>query len=223
VFLGPRTKKRPSDPLISGLVSVGLSMSAISRLCLTVTILAISGLCLPAYANTITFEGLPDSTIITTQYRGLIFSNAIILTAGISLNEFEFPPYSGVNVLSDNGGPMSIVFSVSVSSFGAYFTYAEPLTLMAYNMHNVLVASIASPFSNNEALSGDTGSSPNEFLQLSYTGGISRIVILGDPNGGSFTMDNATYTSTVPEPVTSTLFATGLAFLCYLRRQATSG
>jgi hypothetical protein len=29
------------------------------------------------------FEGFPDSTILTNQYSGLIFSNAIILTAGI--------------------------------------------------------------------------------------------------------------------------------------------
>jgi hypothetical protein len=36
----------------------------------------------------ITFEGFADSTILTNQYPGLIFSNTIILTAGISLNEF---------------------------------------------------------------------------------------------------------------------------------------
>jgi hypothetical protein len=39
---------------------------------------------------TIDFEGLTDSTAVTTQYSGLIFINATILTAGVSLNEFEF-------------------------------------------------------------------------------------------------------------------------------------
>jgi hypothetical protein len=56
----------------------------------------------------LTFEGYADSTILTNQYTGAIFSNAIILTAGITLNELEFPPHSPSNVASDNGGPMSI-------------------------------------------------------------------------------------------------------------------
>lgn len=68
-------------------------------------------------ANTIDFEGLPDSTNVTNQYSGVIFSNAIILTTGISLNEFEFPPHSGTNVASDNGGPLSITFASPVSNF----------------------------------------------------------------------------------------------------------
>src|SRR5437870_13433610 len=79
------------------------------------------------------FEGLPDGTILTNQYSAATFSNAIILTAGISLNEFEFPPRSGVSVVSDNDGPMSILFSSPIMSFGGYFTYAEKLTLAAFN------------------------------------------------------------------------------------------
>jgi len=35
-----------------------------------------------ATSVTIDFEGFPDSTILTNQYPGLTFSNAIILTAG---------------------------------------------------------------------------------------------------------------------------------------------
>ncbi len=56
-----------------------------------------------ASATTLNFEGFPGSTILTTQYPGLTFSNTIILTSGISLNEFEFPPHSGVSVVSENG------------------------------------------------------------------------------------------------------------------------
>ena len=81
----------------------------------------------------IDFESLPDSTVVTNQYTGLTFSNAIILTAGISLNEFEFPPLSGTNVASDNGGAMSIDFSASVLGFGGHFTYSEALALQAFN------------------------------------------------------------------------------------------
>jgi hypothetical protein len=41
------------------------------------------------------FEGLPDGTVVTTQFAGMVFSNATVATGGISLNEFEFPPHSG--------------------------------------------------------------------------------------------------------------------------------
>jgi hypothetical protein len=168
----------------------------------------------PLAAGTVTldFEGFPDSTILTTQYPGLTFSNTIILMAGISLNEFEFPPYSGVNVASDNGGPISITFASTVLSFGGYFTYAEPLTLDGFNTADALVASATSPFSNNEALSGDPGSSPNEFLQVAFAGGISSITITGDPSGASFTLDNAAYTTTttLPEPTSFLLCLSAL-------------
>jgi hypothetical protein len=157
---------------------------------------------------TLNFEGFPDSTILTTQYSGVTFSNAIILTSGISLNEFEFPPHSGVNVVSDNGGPMSLNFSTPITTFAGYFTYAEALTLDAYGSSNNLLVSVASTYSNNEAISGDAGSSPNEFIQLSSLSAISEITITGDPAGGSFVLDDATYTTSTtvsPEPSYSAL------------------
>jgi hypothetical protein len=152
------------------------------------------------YATTITFEGFPDSTILTTQYPGLTFTNTIILTSGISLNEFEFPPYSGTNVASDNNGPITIDFSPPVTDFSGYFTYIEPLSLDGFNASNMEVASAASEFSDNDALFGDPGSSPNELIELSYAGGMSSVTITGDPLGGSFTMDDITYTTATPEP-----------------------
>jgi len=103
---------------------------------------------------------------------------------------------------------MSLAFSSPVQSFGGYFTYAEPLTLDAFGIGNTLLASVTSPFPNNEALSGVSGSSPNEFLQLSSPSGISRVTITGDPAGGSFALDDATYStgpSTVPEPSSASL------------------
>src|ERR1035438_8921769 len=159
-------------------------------------------------ANTVTlnFEGFADSTILTTQYPGVTFTNAIILTSGISLNEFEFPPHSSVNVVSDNTGPMTIDFSTPTTSFSGYFTYVEPLTLDAFNASDAEVATAASKFSNNLAClagppcPGDPGSSPNEFIELGFASGISSVTITGDPFGSSFTMDDMTYASAVPEP-----------------------
>ena len=171
------------------------------------------------HADTLDFEGFTDSTILTTQYSGLVFTNTIILTAGISLNEFEFPPHSGENVASDNNGPITIDFASPITSFGAYFTYAEPLTLAGFDATDTEVASAASAYSSNDALFGDLGSSPNEFIQLSYASGILSVTITGDPAGGSFVMDDATYAnkvSSVPEPSGFVLLLTVVAILIRL-------
>lgn len=155
------------------------------------------------------FESFGDGTLITTQIPGLTFSNATVITAGISLNEFEFPPRSGTNVIFDDGGPITISFSATlpVLSFSAYFTYLTPLTLMAFDLSNNPMALASSLFASNLALSGDPGSSPNELLQLGFNSGISKIVITGDNLGSSFTLDDLTVT-TVPEPSSIILLLT---------------
>jgi hypothetical protein len=163
-------------------------------------------------AGTIDFESLPDGTLVTTQYPGLIFTNAIALTAGISLNEFEFPPRSGTTVISDFGGSLSIAFRTPIASFGGYFTYLVPLTLLALDAGGNPVASASSAFGTNLAClagapcSGYPGSSPNEWIKVGFTGGIARIIITGNLEGESFALDDAIYTSTVPEPANTFLF-----------------
>ena len=175
-------------------------------------------------ADLFTFEGFPDSTSLTTQYPGLTFQNATILSSGAVgglLNEFEFPPHSGVNVVFDDGGPMSISFASPVLSFSGFFTYAEPLVLAAFDATSSEVGSAVSAFSSNLALSGDTGSSPNEFLQVSFAGGISSVTITGDPGGGSFVLDDASITTptAVPESNSLVLLLTiAVAILAFRRR-----
>jgi hypothetical protein len=169
-----------------------------------------------AVAGTIDFEGLPDSTIVTTQYPGLTFTNAVILTAGISLNEFEFPPHSGTNVVSDNGGFMTIAFSAPVTSVSGYFTYLEPVTLTAFDSGSSQLGQTFSAFNSNLALSGDPGSSPNELLALNFPTGISSLSIAGDPAGGSFVLDDLTYSSIptqTPEPSAVSLLLTGAGLM----------
>jgi hypothetical protein len=176
----------------------------------------------------IDFETFPDSTpiadstSITTQFPGLTFSNTTVLTAGITLNEFEFPPHSGSNVVFDDGGPISISFATPVLSFGGYFTYAEPLTLAGFNAASTQVASAVSAFSSNLALSGDLGSSPNGFLSISFASGISSVTITGDPGGGSFALDDATITTadaTVPEPSSIFLLLSAGAGILAVRKR----
>jgi hypothetical protein len=102
--------------------------NALRRLALPISAIALFALMDigSAEATVISFEGLSDSATLTNQFAGLTFTNAIILTAGISLNEFDFPPHSGVNVAADLGGAMTITFAAPQQSVGGYFTYVHP-------------------------------------------------------------------------------------------------
>jgi hypothetical protein len=186
-------------------------------------------------STTIDFETFPDSTpildstSITNQFPGLTFSNTTVISAGISLNEFELPPRSGTNVAFDDGGPISITFAAPITNFSGYFSYYVPLTIDAFNAANTQVATATSAFSINVGCDpgpiclGAAGSSPGEFLKVNYGAGISEVTITGDPAGGSFVMDDITYTtpsttSAVPEPATWSLIVAGCAVLAMLRK-----
>ncbi len=143
-------------------------------------------------ATLLTFDDQADSTIITNQYPAASFSNTIVLTAGITLNEFEFPPRSGRNVISDNGGPVRAVFSVPQSSVEVFVTYNTPVTLRAFDINNNLISSVTSRAGcvSNTALSGTAGCGPNERLSLTSTIGIVSVTITGAAGGNSFTADD---------------------------------
>ena len=176
---------------------------------LTLSLVTLALAAIPAQAATIIdFEGLADSTPIGTTYSalGITFTNALVITAGISLNELEFPPTSGQNAVIDNGGPIQLAFASPVSSFFAYFTYASPLTLTAYDSANDVLTSAVSAFSQNFVSSGNP---PDESISLTYSTGIDHITIAGDPAGGSFVMDDVTFNTSIssggpstPEPRT---------------------
>lgn len=167
-------------------------------------------------AVTIDFDTLSDSEVVIAQFTGLTFSNTTALTAGISLNEFEFPPRSGDNVVFDDSGPMTITFASPMADFEAYFTYVVPLALSFYDAASNLLGTENSAFLSNLALSGDPGSSPNELIAFAWIAGFSKVVIEGDSAGGSFTMDDPTFNpplTAVPEPTSALLLAGGLLSL----------
>ncbi len=178
-----------------------------ARTGLATLVLAGAGALHSAAATVVThdFDGLIDGTVLVNQLSGLVFSNAMVLTAGLGLNEFEFPPRSGANVLTDDGGPITIDFATPVFGVGGYFTHTVPLDLRFFDAGNNLLGSRGSPFDNNLAQSGDPGSAPNEFIGFSaVTASIARVVISGDRFGGSFTLDDLSIDTgaTVPEPGT---------------------
>ena len=175
---------------------------------------------------TINFDGLSDLDAVTNQFSGLTFSNATVLTAGTSLNEFEFPPHSGANVIFDDGGALSIAFAAPIFSFTGFFTYASPLALSLFDTHNNLLGSVSAAHSSNGALSGEAGSAPNELLQFISNVAIGSVTITGDPAGGSFVLDDLTYdtqAAPVPEPGTLVLVATGAAIGLRRRKRRLAG
>jgi hypothetical protein len=200
-------------------------MQAIGRLVIVgMTVLVLGGLdAAPAGAVTIDFDAFADLETVTTQVPGLTFTNATVLTAGISLNELEFPPRSDANVVFDDGGALAIVFDTPQASAGGYVTYLGPLTLTAYDAVGDVLGSITSAFGSNLALSGDAGSAPNELLQLAFSGGISRIVFAGDAVGGSFTLDDLTFqprAAAVPAPSSLLLMVGVVLAAAAARRRA---
>ncbi len=176
----------------------------------------------PAAAVPIDFEGLADGASLTTQIVGATFANSIVLHSGLSLNEFEFPPHSGVAVASDDGGAMRIVFDSPVTSVSGFFTYSAPLIFTAFDAGGNTVATAASLFANNLALSGAAGSAANELITLAAAGSFSRVVILGDLGGGSFVVDDLSVTA-VPEAPTYALMLSGLLLGAWLRARRLRG
>jgi hypothetical protein len=169
------------------------------------------------------FEGLADNTVLSNQVAGLTFTNATVLSAGVGLNEIDFPPFSGANVAYDSGGNLIIDFASLVYSVSARITYITRVTLTAYDAGLAAVATANTAFTINIATSGDVGSNPNELITVSSAGGISRIRFAGSAAGGSLVIDNLTYdtgATSVPEPATLGLLGLGLAGLGMARRRA---
>lgn len=172
---------------------------------------------------TVDFDGFADSTALSNQVAGLTFTHATVLSAGLGLNEIDFPPFSGANIAFDSGGNLVVDFASLVYSVSARITYVTRVTLTAYDAGLAAVASANTAFNINTATAGDIGSAPNELITVSWASGISRVRFAGSAAGGSLVIDNLTYDTaapSVPEPATLGLLGLGLAGLGLARRRA---
>jgi len=153
----------------------------------------------PAQATPVTFEGLTDNLSLSNEISGLTFSGATVLTAGVSLNEFDFPPKSGDNVAASLAGLLEITFADMMDTVSGYFTYADSLTFSIYDTNGGLLASSQS--------AGVSNLGSNELITLSSQG----IALLRINSNSNFTLDDLSYSNaSVPEPATILLFAIGV-------------
>ena len=167
------------------------------------------------------FETLWNDEGIAVQLNGLLLSNAVALESGVRLNELEVPTHSGQLVISDLGVPLGLIFALPFVMLEAYFTYLLPITINAYDVDDLLVRTVSSAFSNNlgctagPPCAGAVGSAPNDHLLVIYTPGIFRVEIVGDPFGSSFTVDDVSVSSQVPEPGLLLYVLSALALLLW--------
>lgn len=172
-----------------------------------------------AYATDIDFETIADQVAVGNSYAadGVIFNNALSLTAGFSLNEFDYPPHSGVRAVGDSGGPMEMVFTNPITAFSGWFTWAAPIELDIYldNNFTLFLGSIITT-SDNLGFSQQVG-----LIDLAGTFQSIRILEL-DPSSQGMIMDDLSFTpaeTPVPEPSTLVLLGTACAAaLSRLRR-----
>ena len=181
-------------------------------------------------ATTLDFETLVDLEVVTNQFQllGLTFSNTVALRAfsadpANTLDDSEFPPFSGITVVANGnqnvlGGSIMLDFTTPVTSVSGHFTYSGALTLTAFDASSAQVAQASSALSENLVSSGN---SPNEFIQLTFAGGIAEVTIEISGTDATFTLDDLTFTplttEAVPWPANLGLLGAGVLGIAGLR------
>jgi len=150
--------------------------------------------CCDAYADVITFDNLPDLTVVTNQFPGVSFSGAQVLTRGSSLNSQFFPPVSDPNVVYDfQNGTITATFASTptggITSVGAFVTGNTSITESIFS-GTTLLGSVSTGGANFVG----AGLPPNSFLSISGLGITSAVFTNNLGRGNTFTLDNFTFT-----------------------------
>lgn len=183
----------------------------------TTVIAIVIALCLSfasqfTFALPLDFEDFTDSSPLTNEIIGFTFSGGTVLTAGVGLNEIDFPPRSGTNVLAALLGSLTVIANVPFGQFSAYFTFDEQLMFSGFDVAGNLLFSFNSPINSNLGSNSLIGFAAPEISSL----------VIATQGSTPFTMDDldvSTVTVTVPEPGTLALLPLGLLAAAYIRRR----
>ncbi len=180
---------------------------------------------LPIFSDTTTinFDDLPENTVLSNQYSGVTFTEALVGQGSV-----YFPPHSGDNLAIALGYgpeiPTVLTFSTPIQSFSGYFTYEATAVITAFDSHGNQVAMTqgssnsnlgcqVGPFPDN---CGIQPPFPNEFLSVTYDG-ITSVDIAPLYAGSEVAFDDISFTTLdatpIPEPATGAMFATFVAGL----------
>jgi hypothetical protein len=149
-----------------------------------------------AYADVITFDNLPDLTVVTNQFPGVSFTGAQVLTSGSTLNSQFFPPVSDSKVVYDfQNGTITATFTPTptggINSVGAFVTGNTSITESVFR-GSTLLGSVSTGAAN--FIGAGTGLPPNIFLSISNFGITSAVFTNNLGTGNTFTLDDFTFT-----------------------------
>jgi hypothetical protein len=181
--------------------------------------------CLPLRASTATinFDDLPVQTKLSNQYPGISFGTVVIgpnvYSPTVEDGTVYFPARSSSHVaFFDSVGPYAISFANPIQSFSAYFTYEDAVIMVGLDeMGNQVAISKSQHVQNIGTVPGEPD--PNELISVSYTKGISSVIITTNmPWGAILAMDDATFVPAIPEAASGTMLGIGLVGLCVVSR-----
>lgn len=160
----------------------------------------------PVRAALIDFESLALDEFVTNQFaaEGVLFGNAINLVAGITLNEIDFPPSSGTNVIAGlDLGALSATIPLGASHVSMQMTTALNASVRFFDSLDALLGEIlVTPNLGGQTLVSFDSLSP-----------IATVSIGDQATGSAFflTVDDFEFvTSAVPEPSMLVLMIWGL-------------
>lgn len=164
------------------------------------------------------FESLPDGPLGGSEFvaQGVAtVQGALALSAGFSLNEFDFPPHSGGMALGNAApaGAVELLFSEPIGELSAWFTYSAPLSISSYAADGTLMGTVLSLFGSNVGAS--------ERIDFGFMN-VARVVIA---SAGDYILDDLQFsgvTSGVPEPSSAALGALALAAAAWTARRSRS-
>lgn len=176
-----------------------------------------------ASANLIDFDNLEDFAVATSGISGVDIEGLVALSAGLSLNEFQFPPRSGSIAATNESSEVIFVFGPRIFSFSAYFSYVEPFQLFAYGVNGENLGIFPSAKNSHFADGDSLVNFIHEEIKIFAEEPISKIIISSDSTY-SYVVDDVTFShvTQVPELSTSMYFIFGLTLIsgCFARRKS---